>query len=80
MGNQLVWNKRYDIGVDMIDVEHKKLFRILSRLFQFGQQEMKSQWVCREAVNYFKDHAVQHFQDEENYMASIGYKGHCRPL
>lgn len=75
MGNQLVWNKRYDIGVDMIDVEHKKLFRILSRLFQFGQQEMKSQWVCREAVNYFKDHAVQHFQDEENYMASIGYKG-----
>lgn len=37
MGNQLVWNNRYDIGVDIIDKEHKKLFRILNKLFDFGQ-------------------------------------------
>ena len=75
MGNQLVWNNRYDIGVDIIDNEHKKLFRILKKLFDFGQQEMKSQWVCREAVKYFKEHALQHFLDEESYMESIGYSG-----
>lgn len=75
MENQLVWNNRYNIGVDMIDNEHKKLFRILKKLFDFGQEELKSQWVCREAVKYFKEHALAHFQDEENYMASIGYSG-----
>lgn len=75
MGNQLVWNQRYDIGVDIIDNEHRKLFRILNRLFNFEQQEMKSQWVCREAVKYFKDHAIKHFLDEEEYMKSIGYEG-----
>lgn len=75
MGNQLVWNNRYNIGVEMIDREHKKLFRILNKLFDFGQQEEKSQWVCQEAVKYFKDHAIQHFQDEEDYMASIDYNG-----
>ncbi len=75
MENQLVWNNRYDIGVDIIDNEHKKLFRILKKLFDFGQQEMKSQWVCREAVKYFKEHALQHFLDEENYMESVGYSG-----
>ena len=73
MGNQLVWNNRYDIGVDIIDKEHKKLFRILNKLFDFGQQAEKSQWVCQEAVKYFKDHALKHFQDEEEYMAYINY-------
>ncbi len=75
MGNQLVWNNRYDIGVDIIDREHRKLFRILNKLFAIGQKEEKSQWVCQEAVKYFKDHSTQHFQDEEDYMASIDYDG-----
>lgn len=76
MGNQLVWNQRYSIGIDVIDKEHKKLFSILNKLFDFGQQEGKSRWVCQEAVKYFKDHALQHFQDEENYMNSIAYAGY----
>ena len=75
MGDKLVWNKRYEIGVEIIDKEHKKLFKILGKLFDFGQQDEKSRWVCQEAVKYFKDHALKHFKDEEDYMASIGYKG-----
>lgn len=75
MGNQLAWNERYNIGVDIIDKEHKKLFSILNKLFDFGRQEEKSQWVCQEAVKYFKDHALQHFADEEAYMFSIDYAG-----
>lgn len=75
MGNQLVWNDRYNIGVNIIDKEHRKLFRILNKLFDFGQQEKKSQWVCQEAVKYFKDHAFAHFKDEEEYMVSVDYAG-----
>ncbi len=75
MGNQLVWDERYNIGVEVIDKEHKKLFSILNKLFDFGRQEEKSQWVCQEAVKYFRDHAIQHFADEESYMISIGYEG-----
>ena len=71
MGNQIVWKDRYNIGVDIIDKEHKKLFRILNKLFEFGQQEEKSQWACQEAVKYFKDHTLQHFPNEEDYMESI---------
>ena len=50
MGTQLMWNERYQIGVDIIDREHKKLFSILNKLFDFGRQEEKSHWVCQEAV------------------------------
>ena len=75
MGNRLVWNDRYNIGVDTIDQEHRKLFRILNKLFDVGQQKKKSWWVCQEAVKYFKDHALQHFHNEEEYMNAIGYAG-----
>lgn len=75
MDNQLIWNDRYNIGVNIIDKEHKKLFRILNKLFMFGQQETKRPWVCQETVKYFKDHAVRHFQDEEEYMVSVEYAG-----
>ncbi len=75
MVNQLVWNEQYNIGVDAIDKEHRRLFRILNKLVDFGQQETKSQWVCQEAVKYFKDHTLQHFLDEEAYMEEVGYLG-----
>lgn len=75
MGNQLVWQDRYNLGVEVIDKEHKKLFSILNKLFDFGKQEEKSQWVCQEAVKYFRDHALQHFADEEAYMLSVNYEG-----
>lgn len=75
MENQLMWEERFQIGVDVIDKEHKKLFRILNKLFAFGEDESKSQWVCQEGIKYFKDHAVKHFADEEDYMKSIHYSG-----
>ena len=75
MGNHLLWNEHYNIGVPIIDKEHKKLLSILNKLFDFGQKEEKSHFACQEAIKYFKDHAIQHFADEETYMASIGYPG-----
>lgn len=75
MGNQLVWQDRFNIGVEVIDREHKKLFNVLNKLFTYGREEEKSQWVCQEAIKYFRDHALQHFSEEEEYMQSINYAG-----
>ncbi|MCI8490727.1 MAG: response regulator [Lachnospiraceae bacterium] len=75
MDNKLVWQERFNIGVDIIDREHRKLFSILNKLLAFSEQESKSQWVCEEGVKYFKEHAMRHFAEEEVYMASIGYNG-----
>ena len=46
MGHRLVWNKRYNTGVEIIDRAHKKLFSILNKLFDLREQDEKSQWVC----------------------------------
>lgn len=73
MGDQIVWQDRFNIGVEVIDKEHKKLFSILNKLFAYGKEEEKSQWVCQEAIKYFRDHTLQHFAEEEEYMKSINY-------
>lgn len=75
MENHLMWDKHYNVGIAIIDKEHKKLFSILNKLFNFGHREEKSRFACQEAIKYFKDHAIQHFADEETYMASINYPG-----
>ena len=75
MENQLLWKDEYNIGVDIIDKEHKRLFKIINKLFRFGSEKNKSQWACQEGIKFFKDHAMKHFAEEEEYMASINYEG-----
>ncbi len=74
MEGQLVWKDEYNIGVDIIDREHKRLFKIINKLFRFTDEKNKSQWACQEGIKFFKDHAVNHFTEEEEYMASIHYE------
>ena len=75
MGKQLVWQERFNIGVDIIDREHRKLFSILNRMLAAGEDEEKNIWTYQEGIKYFKEHAMKHFTEEESYMASINYIG-----
>ena len=75
MNNELVWQDNFNIGIEVIDKEHQRLFRIISRLFRYREEEKDSQWFCQEGIKYFKGHVMKHFTDEEDYMASIGYEG-----
>ena len=54
MGNQLEWQDRFNIGVELIDREHRKLFIVINKLLEFRNQDGKSQWVCQEGIKYFK--------------------------
>lgn len=74
MANRLVWEDRFNIGVEQIDREHRKLFRIMNKLFTFSEEEHKSLWGCHEGIKYFKEHAIRHFEEEEAYMESISYQ------
>lgn len=75
MDTRFVWQENFNIGVDIIDKEHQKLFKIINKLFAFKDEEASSQWACQEGIKFFKGHAVKHFSDEEAYMASIHYEG-----
>lgn len=75
MDSRFEWQEEFKIGVDVIDREHQRLFRIINKLFALKEADKDSRWACQEGIKYFKGHAVKHFEDEEAYMASIGYEG-----
>lgn len=74
--NQFVWQERFNIGVEVIDREHRKLFTIMNKLSAYDDNDEKSRWAYQEGIKYFKEHAMKHFAEEELYMASIGYGGY----
>lgn len=75
MDTQFIWKEEFRIGVEVIDREHQRLFKIINKLFSLKGEEANNQWACQEGIKFFKGHAVKHFADEETYMESINYKG-----
>ena len=79
MSNQkhvkIKWDEHYNLGVEEIDREHKKLFSILDKIMVLVQneEEGKIQHACREGVKFFKNYTITHFEHEENFMLSISY-------
>lgn len=73
MDNRLVWKEDFNIGIKIIDEEHQRLFRIISKLFTLRGEETKNRRICQEGIKYFKTHALKHFEDEEKYMELIDY-------
>ncbi len=76
MYGELVWQEDYEIGVEIIDKEHRRLFQIISKLFAAKEEGANSHWACREGIKFFKIHAMKHFSDEEKYMESVNYSGY----
>lgn len=75
-----IWNKRYSIGVEKIDLAHKKLFSIIHRLMLLNENEnedeAKRRYSCIEGIKYLNYYAAKHFAEEEDYMKSIRYPGY----
>ena len=76
MDAQLIWRDDFNIGVDIIDKEHQRLFKIINKLFNFKEEEKDNEWICQEGIKFFKGHMLKHFAEEEAYMKSIGYAGY----
>lgn len=67
-----VWTDELSVGVDAMDDQHKELVTKINKLVEDLAGDSP------EAYNDFKDLAgfvVQHFDDEEKFMESVGYPG-----
>lgn len=74
MDAQFIWRESYNTGVETLDREHRRLFKIINKLFAFKEDKAVSKWACQESIKFFKEHTLKHFAFEEEYMASINYK------
>jgi len=70
------WKDEYILGIDIIDEQHKELFRIArdaQALLKNDFYTDKYDHVVK-LIEELKTYAVFHFQTEEEYMMKIGYK------
>ncbi len=74
---KIEWNDRFKIGVEAIDREHAKLFRIMIRLLDVPDDIKFSQNTYKEGIKYLEAYSMTHFSDEEAYMRSIRYNGYA---
>jgi len=65
----LPWDQKYEIGIKMIDDEHIELLRRINLLIE-SMNENKD---ILESFDFMSQYAIDHFQDEEEYMESINY-------
>ncbi|MDE7312306.1 MAG: hemerythrin family protein [Eubacterium sp.] len=70
----LEWNDRLNIGVELIDNAHKKLFSIMRRMARLQENPENYKLLCQEGIKYFKSYTLNHFAEEEAYMQSIHYE------
>lgn len=71
--NEVKWNDSFNIGVDIIDKAHEKLFSIVGKLITLNEETDKQRHACQEGIKFLKNYTIQHFAEEEDYMNSINY-------
>jgi hemerythrin-like metal-binding protein len=71
-----MWKEAYRLGVETIDNQHQQLFSMVDDLVEVidGSEHADYKKKCADAVSFLYDYTVKHFQFEEGYQASIGYK------
>jgi hemerythrin len=74
----MLWKDKYELGVSIIDTQHKELFQRVEAFMQALRSsatwEDKVQKI-NETLDFMKSYVVEHFRDEEGYMQRIGYPG-----
>ncbi|RBP44773.1 bacteriohemerythrin [Garciella nitratireducens] len=72
----LRWKDEYLTGIDIIDEQHKELFRIAEQAFELLKNDFYIDKYDRivNLIEQLKNYASFHFETEENYMTQIGYQ------
>ena len=69
---QIAWSDEYIVGIKNIDSQHKKLFKLVNKLYDLKENETTKEDI-RTILYDFKNYMQTHFDEEEDYMNSIGY-------
>jgi len=69
----MLWKEKYELGVPLIDEQHKELFKRVESFMQVLR--MASSWEDKvdkvnETLDFMNTYVVEHFRDEEAFPLS----------
>lgn len=66
------WSKRFDVGVEAMNDEHQTIIKKMNKVEALANEgASKSQ--LKDAIDDLGQYTIQHFADEEAFMAKIGF-------
>lgn len=68
----LQWTKNLEVGVELIDSQHKMWFDKAAQLFEAGKSGKSKEYIIQ-MFDFLDEYTKTHFKDEEKYMTSIKY-------
>ncbi len=71
--NFLEWEENYNLGVKEIDLQHRGLFDLISRLWTTQYYEHGDKYFFA-ALKTIEEYAALHFETEERYMLEAHYE------
>lgn len=74
----MMWKDKYRLGVAQIDQQHRALFDMTEELVRAVKQGAAAA-DYEKALGFLQAYVVEHFRDEEAYMASLQCKVSGRP-
>lgn len=75
---QIAWDDKFNIGVEVVDKAHAKLFRIMKKLLEIPEDTDSNPSTYKEGIKYLEAYTMTHFLEEESYMRSIRYSGYAQ--
>ena len=73
----IAWDDRLKLGNEQVDMQHKRLFGLLSELV--GQcVEGSNTEKLKETLDFLVDYTVHHFYDEESLQVQYGFPEYKR--
>ncbi len=70
----LSWSKDLETGIELIDNQHKEMFRQV-KIFLDAVQQKKSDDEVFKLVKFLESYIIDHFKTEEEYMEKYDYSG-----
>ncbi len=75
MKERYPWKKEYDIGIEEINNQHKKMLAIINRLYNESEKTNVSKEFIADIITELEDYADYHFSTEEYNFMKYDYKG-----
>lgn len=75
MTEKYPWKKEYDIGIEEINNQHKKMLTIINRLYNESEKPDISKEFISSIITKLEEYADYHFSTEEYNFMKYDYKG-----
>lgn len=65
------WRKSYEVGIDIVDKQHKQLFSMIVKMLEMPIHERPKH--TKDLVKELYNYSEEHFRTEENLMKKFDY-------